>query len=213
MNKTLEDCLDQRGLEKIHSLDTPEKIQGFLDGIPYSAEDANRCPLSVLRDKKAHCLDGALFGAAALHRLGYPALIIDLLPDPGKDDDHVLAIYHKNGCWGSIAKSNYVGLRYREPVYRSLRELIMSYFDVYFNIYGEKTLRSYTRPFNLSRFDRLGWEWDDRAADAIEKHLKKLKSIPLLAPGTADGLAVMDRRSFDAHTMGSDPLGLYRPRR
>ena len=135
------------------------------------------------------------------------------MPEPGKDDDHILALYNKNGAWGAIAKSNYVGLRYREPVYRSLRELVMSYFDVYFNIYGEKTLRYYTRPVNLSRFDRLDWECTESGTDAVEKSLYHLKPIRLLAEGMENELAPMDRRSFDAHTMGADPLGLYKPRR
>jgi hypothetical protein len=213
MNKTQEDCLDASTRERFLSLDQPPKIQEYLDGIPYSAEDSNRCPLSVLRDKKAHCLDGALFAAAALRRAGYPPLIVDLMPVPGKDDDHILAIFHKNSGWGAIAKSNYVGLRYREPVYRNLRELVMSYFDVYFNIYGEKTLRAYTRPVNLTRFDRLDWEFTDAGTDAVEKSLYHLKPIALLTPEMENELAPMDRRSFDAHTMGSDPLGLYRPKR
>ena len=171
MIQTLEEKLNQHQRDCFLSLDTPEKIQGHLDTIQYSAEDANRSTLSVLRDKKAHCLDGGLFAAAALKRIGYPPLIIDLLPDPGKDDDHVLAIYKKNQCWGAMAKSNYVGLRYREPVYRSLRELVMTYFDVFYNVFGEKTLRYYTRPINLKRFDRLNWEWDDKGVDAVEIYL------------------------------------------
>jgi hypothetical protein len=213
MDNTLESHLNKHDLDIFQQLDTPEKIQEYLDMIPYSAEDANRCTVNVLRDKKAHCLDGGLFAAAALKRAGHSPLIIDMLPDPGKDDDHVLAIYKKNGRWGSLAKSNYVGLRYREPVYISLRELVMSYFDVFYNVFGEKTLRYYTRPINLKRFDSAHWEWDDKGADAVERYLKTLGNIPLISPEMAAGLAPMDRRSYDAHMMGSDPLGLYKPKK
>ncbi len=110
-------------------LDSPAAIQAFLDGLPYSADPFYRCPASVLRDGKAHCFDGALFAAAALRRLGFPPAIVDMLPE--RDDDHILAIYKVDGHWGAIAKSNFVGLRFREAVYASLRELVMSYFEVF----------------------------------------------------------------------------------
>ena len=148
---------EQRGAWQ--SLTSPANIQAFLDTIPYSAEDANRSPLRVLQERQAHCLDGGLFAAAALRQLGHPPLIVDLLPDPGTDDDHVLAIFRRNGCFGAVAKSNFAGLRYREPVYRSLRNLVMSYFEVYFNVRGEKTLRSYTvRSIWLPMTRWSGWQ-------------------------------------------------------
>jgi hypothetical protein len=139
-------------------LATPEKIQRFLDDLAYNKEpDGNTCrsPRRVLRDRTAHCMEGALFGAAALRELGHPPLLLDL--EAVRDDDHVLAIFRSRGCWGAVAKSNYSGLRYREPVYRSLRELAMSYFEHYYNLKREKTLRRYSRPVNLARFDSIGW--------------------------------------------------------
>ena len=169
---------EQRGVWQ--SLTSPVSIQAFLDSIPYSAEDANRSPLRVLQERQAHCLDGGLFAAAALRQLGYPPLIVDLLPDPGADDDHVLAIFRRNGCYGAVAKSNFVGLRYREPIYRSLRNLVMSYFEVYFNVRGEKTLRSYTVPLDLATYDPMEWLANDAAADAIEKRLPQLRRTNLL---------------------------------
>jgi hypothetical protein len=123
--------LDEEQRELLSKLDTPIEIQAFLDSIPYSAEDANRCPLSVLRDRQAHCLDGALFAAAALRRLGHAPVLVDLLPEPGTDDDHVLAIIKQDGCFGALAKSNFTGLRYRETVYDTMRELVMSYFEFF----------------------------------------------------------------------------------
>lgn len=151
----LEQSLSLENKTIFESLRTPFQIQAFLDSIPYSPEDANRCPRRVLEDRQAHCLDGGLFAAAALRRLGFKPVIIDMLPTPGRDDDHVLAIFKQNGVLGAIAKSNYVGLRYREPVYRSTRELVMSYFEAFFNSLGEKTLRAYTVPFESVSYTHL----------------------------------------------------------
>src|ERR1700761_6222830 len=111
-------------------LDSPEKIQRFVDDLRYNKEPGGvtcRSPRRVMRDRTAHCMEGALFAAAALRMLGDPPLLLDL--EAVHDDDHVLAIFRRRGLWGAIAKSNYSGLRFREPVYRTLRELAMSYFD------------------------------------------------------------------------------------
>ena len=195
----------------LESLDTPRRIQDYLDEIAYAGEPINRSPRRVIQERKAHCLDGGLLAALALRRLGFPPLIVDVLPDPGRDDDHILAIFKANSCWGAIAKSNYVGLRYRDPVYRSLRELIMSYFEVFFSINGEKTLRTYTRPLNLKIFDPLGWPWNDVAADAIEQHLKRRKTIPLLNPEQIASLEFVDARSYKAGMLGTNLEGVFRP--
>ncbi len=206
----LEETLSKENLELFASLNTPAKIQAFLDSVPYSAEDANRCPRRVLEDRQAHCLDGGLLAAAALRRIGYPALIIDLLPTPGRDDDHVLAIFKQHNCYGAIAKSNYVGLRFREPVYRTLRELVMTYFEPFFNSLREKTLRGYTRPVNLSKWDNLEWETDDHGVDEIEQRLKKLRTIPVLKDGMEAILSLTDQRYYDGMTVGIDPKGIYK---
>ncbi len=152
------------------SLNSPLAIQNFLDNLPYVGEERNRSPLNVLRDRQCHCLDGGLLAALALKRLGFPPLIMDLVPEAGKDDDHVLAIFKVNGCYGAIAKSNFVGLRFREPVYRSLRELAMSYFEGFYNINGEKTLRGYTRPLNLDRFAHLNWAVNEDDVSIVVSH-------------------------------------------
>ena len=206
----LEETLSQQNAEIFSSLTTPYKIQTFLDSIPYSPEDANRCPRRVLEDRQAHCLDGGLFAAAALRRLGYPPLIIDLLPEPGRDDDHVLAIFMNHGHYGAIAKSNYVGLRYREPVFRSIRELVMSYFEAFFNTLKEKTLRFYTVRLDLSKLDVLQWETEDHGADEIEKRLKHLRKFPVISNEMAADLSELDQRSYDGLTLGVDPKGIYK---
>ncbi len=193
------------------SLNSPLEIQAYLDSIPYSAENANRCPLRVLQDGQAHCLDGALLAAAALRRLGYPPVVVDLLPDDGRDDDHVLAIFRRNGGLGALAKSNFVGLRYREPIYRNLRELVMSYFEDYFNLHAEKTLRAYTYPIDLSTLDKTGWMWSDAGADAVEKRLWKARPRPLMSEAMIAELAAVDKRAYDAGFLGTDWSGLYNP--
>ncbi len=190
-------------------LNSPAKIQAFLDNIPYAPEDTNRSPLRVLRERRAHCLDGGLFAAAALRQLGHPPVIVDLLPEEGADDDHVLAVYKYNGFYGAVAKSNFAGLRFRDPVYRTLRELVMSYFEVFFNVYGAKTLRAYTTPLNLSRYDPQAWLSNDAAADAIEVRLKTLRRFPVLPPQIAAILSPVDARSYEAGMLGADPSGLY----
>src|SRR5678816_1385428 len=136
-------------------LNRPEKIQRFLDSeLAYNKEPNGptcRSPRRVLRDRTAHCMEGALIGAAALRMCGHPPLLMDL--EAVRDVDHVLAIFRLRGHWGAVAKSNYSGLRYREPVYRTLRELAMSYFEHYYNLKREKTLRKYSRPCLLYTSD------------------------------------------------------------
>ena len=163
--KKFESALNKKQLKVLSALTSPFKIQEFLNGVPYSSEDVYRCPASVLRDNQAHCVDGALFAAAALRRLGYSPLVVYMIAV--RDDDHLLAVYRRNGYWGAVAKSNCVGLRYREPIHRSLRELVMSYFDDYFNIEGEKSLRGYTAPIDLSQYDHLDWMTSDANLEIV----------------------------------------------
>ncbi|MBN2392665.1 MAG: hypothetical protein JXR84_18185 [Anaerolineae bacterium] len=196
----------------LDALTTPAAIQAYLDNIPYAPDNRNRCPLNVLRDRRAHCLDGALFAAMALRRIGQPPVVIDLLPEPGTDDDHVLAIYKRDSYFGALAKSNYAGLRFREAVYRTLRELVMSYFEVFYNVEGAKTLRAYTRPLSLRAFDPLHWTWDDAGADAIEARLKTLRQIPVVTPSMVAHLSAVDARSYEAGMLGGNPDGLYTPK-
>lgn len=212
MPQSIETLLDSQHLDVWTNLNSPPAIQSFLDQTPYSPQDANRCPVNVLRDGLAHCLDGALFGAAALRRLGYPPVVVDLLPDPGVDDDHVIAIYKRDGHWGAIAKSNFVGLRFREPIYRNLRELVLSYFEGYYNVYGVKSLRYYTRPLNLATLDKAGWMVSDAGADAVEMHLHTLRRISLIPPSIAAHLQPMDKLSYEAGMMGTNLAGVYKPK-
>jgi hypothetical protein len=194
----------------VSGLTTPTKIQSFLDSIEYSEEIRYRCPLSVLRDGKGHCFDGALFAAAMLRRIGHPPLITDIIPNDN-DDDHILALYRIHGHWGAVAKSNYTGLRFREPVYRTLRELILSYFEDFFNAIGEKTMRAYTRPLNLTAFDRLGWMTNDEALDAIGERLDEIQKFKPLTLGMIRNLSFADQRSVQAGLLGAKVAGLFKP--
>jgi hypothetical protein len=187
----------------LRRLKTPERIQRFLDDIAYNKEPHGptcRSPRRVLRDRTAHCLEGALFGAAALRANGYPPLLLDL--EAVRDDDHVLAIFRQRGHWGAVAKSNYAGLRFREPVYRTLRELAISYFEHYYNLQAEKTLRAYSRPVNLGRFDRIGWMTAEEDLWAISDYLFGIPHRPLLPPAIARRLTRVDDRLFRAGMVG-----------
>jgi hypothetical protein len=190
-------------------LTSPFKIQAFVDAVPYSGEERYRSPLTFLRDRTGHCFDGALFAAAALRRLGHPPVIVDLLP--GDDDDHVLAIFKLGTGWGAVAKSNFSGLRYREPVYRGLRELVMSYFEDYYNFKGEKTLRGYTRPLGLAAYDRVGWMWSDERLDDIGVKLGEIRSYRVVTAAQVRRLNRVDARSYDAGMLGVNLDGLYKP--
>jgi hypothetical protein len=182
-------------------LSSPEKIQKYLDDLPYNQEkDGETCrsPRLVIENHTAHCFEGALFAAAALRANAMPPLILDL--EAVRDVDHVIAVYRMHGCWGAIAKSNYAGLRFRSPVYRTLRELALSYFEHYYNLKGEKTLRAYSRPVNLERFDRISWTTTEEPLWAIAEYLCTIKHAPIFN-GPVRRM-YMDKRLFDAGLVG-----------
>ncbi len=184
-------------------LRSPEKIQRFLDDLAYNKEPHGptcRSPRMVLRDRTAHCMEGALFGAAALRMLGHEPLLLDF--EAVRDDDHVLAIFRLRGHWGAVAKSNYSGLRYREPVYRTLRELAMSYFEHYYNLRKEKTLRRYSRPVNLKRFDSIGWMTAEENVWAIPEYLCTIPHTPVLRPHLIPTLGRVDERLYASGLYG-----------
>jgi hypothetical protein len=176
-------------------LNTGPRIQQFLDEIPYNTEadgETFRSPRRVLRDRTANCIEGAVLAAAALRVQGEPPLIMDLTAE--RDEDHVIAVFRRRGLWGAIGTSKFTGLRYREPVYRTLRELAMSYFEHYFNLEGERTLRGHGRPVNLARFDRQHWMTSEAELWPIAQHLERIAHIPLLPPGLARHLNHLDAR-------------------
>src|ERR1700723_1206044 len=141
--------LSKADLRTLRGLNTPMKIQRFIDALTYQYADTAGSPQRVLRERAGHCLEGALLAAAAFRINGRPPLVMDL--EGGRDDDHVVTLYRERGLWGAVAKSNYAGLRFRAPVYRTLRELAMSYFEHYYNLRGERTLRAWAGPVHLAR--------------------------------------------------------------
>jgi hypothetical protein len=187
-------------LRRLRNLSSPEKIQAFLDSMPYHLADTAWSPRIVLRERSAHCFEGAVFAAAALRVNGYPPLLWDLEAD--NDTDHVIAIYRERGHWGAIAKSNYAGCRGRQPIYRNLRELALSYFEGYFSMRRHFTLRRFSRPVDLSRFDRLHWMTTDKPVWFIAEYLVDIHHYPLLRPGMARRLSRPDPRSFQAGLVG-----------
>jgi hypothetical protein len=185
-------------------LKKPEQIQKFLDeGIGYNLEpDRETCysPRLVLRHGVAHCMEGALLAAAALRFHGHPPLLMDL--ESVRDDDHVLAVFRDRGHWGAVAKSNYAGLRFREPVYRTLRELAMSYFEHYYNLKGEKTLRAYSRPMNLATVDRKGWMTSEQDVWYIPEMLCEIRHWKVLPAHKERTRMWMDARLKAAGELG-----------
>ncbi len=204
----------------LQRLSSPEKIQRFLDeDLAYNHESRGetcRSPRSVLRARTAHCGEGSIFAAAALRFHGWRPLVIQLRAV--RDTDHVVALFdvpdgRRGWAWGAVAKSNYAGLRYRAPVYRTVRELVLSYFEDYFSPVGERTLRTFTRPVDLSRFDARGWETAEGDICDVADWIATRRFWPLLPPGLVRGLPRVDARLYHSGLVGASklaPEGPYR---
>src|SRR5215510_13621710 len=197
--------LPQNLLKKFNQLNSPFAIQEYLDSLTYKGEERDRSPLNVILDRQGHCLDGGFLAALCLWRIGFKPLLIDIVPDPGVDDDHVLALYQIEGRWGALAKTNYVNLGFREPVYKSLRELVMTYFEHYVSIHQQKCLTGYTRIFDASRYARYNWAWDEASANVVyHKHFYGRKPIRLLTPSMAQRLSRVSDQAYAAETLFTD---------
>lgn len=184
----------------------PKSIQDFLDGLAYNITERTLCPYDVVRERIAHCMDGAVFAAAALDSIGYPPLLVDLRAVD--DDDHVVAVYKEQGLWGAVAKSNTTSLRFRPPVHRSIRELALSYFAVYFNTAGEMSLYEYSRPFSLRKYGRAYLEVEDVAF--IGEHLDRTVHYPIVSRRRLKSLPLAPPYLVDACFAGANPVGLYK---
>ena len=196
--------LSRSELAALRRLSTPERVQAYLDGIRYNLEpdgDTLRSPRRVLRDGTAHCAEGAFLAAAAFRVNGRPPLLVDLVAV--RDDDHVVAVYRDKGLWGSVGISKFAGLRYRSPVYRTIRELVISYFDHYYNWDGERTLRGYSRPISLAQFDRINWMTTEDDLWPIVEHLERIGHTKVIPPTSVRGLRSLDPRSYEAGLHGA----------
>ena len=178
-------AFSKKEISLFKKLNTPTKVQGFLNQIPFNFENEKgykretlRSPLFTLRHNSAHCFEGALLGAYVLSQHGFKPYII-YLKSARKDFDHVIVPFKVRGYWGALSKTNHVVLRYREPIYKNSRELVMSYFHEYFLDNGEKTLRQYSALLNLNSFEK---NWATLSGDlwGIDNALDKLKHYEIV---------------------------------
>lgn len=200
---------DKEETKFLKSLDHPKKIQDFLDSIEYNPKYECRSPRFVIKSQSAHCFEGALFSAAALSFHGFKPLIVDM--KAWNDDDHVIAVFRVDNHWGAVAKSNFTTLRFREPVYRTLRELVMSYFDFYFNIYGDKSLRSFSRPLDLNIYNTHNWKTTIEDLEFIGDKLESMKHYPVVTEKMISQLSRASDISLKAGMLGSNEEGLFKP--
>ena len=192
--------LSTEELKILKSLNSPRRIQDFLDTMPVNfcvEGDTMMSPRRVLQERRAHCMEGAMFAACAFALQGRKPLLLDLT-SARHDDDHVVALFHDRGRWGAVSKTNHAVLRYREAVYRSVDELAMSYFHEYFLDDGRKTLRSYSRPVDLSRFHRRNWMVDEEDLWYIVDALNNAPHTDILRPEQGNTLRRADRIEIDA---------------
>jgi hypothetical protein len=193
----------------LERLDSPERIQRFVYGLRQNFElDGETCESVrvVLRRRRAHCIEGAMVAACALWIHGEPPLLMDMRAV--LDYDHVVALFRRHGCWGAISKTNGIGLRGRDPVYRTLRELAMSYFHEYTNKREHKTLREYSIPFDLRRVEPEIWVTGEKNAWAVTEHLEALPHFRLV---NGHQVAMLTRRDPFERTLGGI-LQYRRPR-
>jgi hypothetical protein len=175
--------LTSRELRTLRALTTPARIQDFLDAIPINFErDGETClsPRRVLRERKVHCMEGAMLAALALRLQGRKPWVMDLRTTDKADDDHVIAVFRDAGCYGAISKTNHGTVRFRDPIYRTLRELAISYFHEYTDPRGRKILRSYSLLVDLSRFDAKGWMTAEEDVWYVPDALEHARHYPLL---------------------------------
>lgn len=188
---------------RLRNLSPPWRIQKFLDELDYDVSGKGcRSPRRVLRERKVQCMDAALFAAGTLRVQGKPPLILDL--EAVQDDDHVLALYRVKGLWGSIARSNYSGLRFREPLFESVRALVLSYVEGYFNLRRQKTLRRYSKPFDLSFFDAREWMTTEEDLWEIPNYLVGIRHYRLLSHKQERSLSPVSSVVFGAGLVGRE---------
>jgi hypothetical protein len=207
MKKTRVASREQLGLTKaefaiLRRLNTPEKIQAYLDAMPQNFEIGGETCLSVresLGQRRALCIEGAMIAAAALWVHGEPPLLLDLKAT--RDYDHIVTLFRRNGCWGAISKTNHPILRWRDPVYRSLRELAMSYFHEYCNKRHQKTLRSYSVAFDLRRLAPETWVTQKKSCWDVGWALDAARHYPLISKRQSKLLRLRDPLEREAHQL------------
>ncbi len=198
---------NKKETEILQSLDTPESVQAFLDRIPYNTEITCRSPRRVLRDMKANCMEGALFAAACLELHGFEPSVVYFYAV--RDDGHAITLYRRNGKYGSVAKSNFTGLRYRSSIYRSVREVVVSYFEHHFNLKKELTMRKFTQPLYLTENIFPGWQIREDDLYDISDYFDVLRTYTIVTPYEEQSLRPVDDMLYKAGLLGADRKGLY----
>ncbi|MBN2459128.1 hypothetical protein JXB28_02495 [Candidatus Woesearchaeota archaeon] len=187
----------------------PWDVQLYLNKLKYNPGDDCKSPAQVVKRNSAHCAEGAFFAAAALRYLGFKPLVLYILSQ--NDDDHFLALFRMNNRWGAVSKSNFSVLRYREPVYKSIRELVMSYFEDYFNSAGQKTMRAYTMPVNLERFDSQHWMTAGKDISFVGDYFDNLKQHRVVDKAMVRSLSPVDRELLKGSLLYANKRGLFKP--
>ena len=189
-------------IELFRKLDSPQKIQDYLNSIPFNFQVKKvtfMSPRLVLKNKKAHCVEGAMLASAILEFHGWKPLILDLRStEKPYDYDHVVSVFKLNGCFGAISKTNHAVLRFREPVYKSVRELAMSYFHEYFLDNGRKTLREYSDLLDLNRFNKMNWRTTEKNLFPIPEYLDTVKHHSILTKRQIKNLRNADKIEIEA---------------
>ena len=191
---------NQQEIKILKKLNSPRKIQDYLNRLKINFEKKGETCMSprfVLKTKTAHCMEGALLAAAALEFHGFEPLLIDLRAAK-HDLDHVIAVFEKNGFWGAISKTNHAVLRFREPIYKSIRELVISFFHEYFDDKGKKNLREFSLPINLNRFNKLNWRTSEENLWDIPYELDKAKHFKILNKRQIKNLRKADKIEIKA---------------
>lgn len=195
--------LTKEEYKTLMNLSTPIKIQDFLDALPMNFEkegDTHRSPRAVLRTQKAHCIEGAMLAATALWLHSEPPLIMNLSARLGRGDvDHVITLYKRNGYYGAISKTNHAVLRFRDPIYRTLRELALSYFNEWFLISsGEKTLECYSKQLDLEKHFGTAWITQEKDLWEVAEALSVTPHYQLVPKGNLRYLRKADAMEMKA---------------
>ncbi len=200
-------------LKLFKNLKSPALIQEYLNSLKYNTDDIVRSPRSVIKAGRAHCFDGALFASCVMDFHAEKSCLVALYAD-GNDDDHVISVFRRNGYWGAIAKSNFTTLRWRNPVYKTLRELVISYFDGYFTLKGHRSLRAYSNTLNIKSINISDWRTSTEDLDHIGQLIDQTGKNLLIKPWMNKAwlkkeVPVADKRLIKAATIGLDKKGAF----
>jgi len=179
----------------LKKLNTPKKVQDFIDKLKINFEEHKETcmsPRQVLKKRKCHCIEGAMLAYLIFKINKKEAWLVDLKTTK-EDFEHVICVFKKDGYWGCISKSNHAAHRYREPVYRDIREIVMSIFHEYIDNKGRKTLRSFSNPIGLDRFNKKNWVTDEKNLWYIHDYLDEVKHFPILNKKQIAGLRRADK--------------------